>query len=195
MPALSGQTKGKVERPFRYIREDFFLGRSFRILEDLNTQFGQWLDQVANVPVQATTGGSWPSILPKNVPSCSRFRRGRFSRTRSSDASAATAWSRSAAISTACPTPHAGARSKCTARPTRRAFSRKASTIAVHPVLDGRGQRRIIAGHRSLPARANTQTPRNGAASMTHSGEIVALRPLASYDAVGMRLAAKGAAA
>jgi hypothetical protein len=49
------KTKGKVERPFRYIREDFFLGRSFRNLEDLNTQFRQWLDQVGNVRVHATT--------------------------------------------------------------------------------------------------------------------------------------------
>ena len=30
------KTKGKVERPFRYIREDFFLGGSFRNLDDLN---------------------------------------------------------------------------------------------------------------------------------------------------------------
>ena len=33
------KTKGKVERPFRYIREDFFLARSFRNLDDLNAQF------------------------------------------------------------------------------------------------------------------------------------------------------------
>ena len=39
------KTKGKVERPFRYIREDFFLGRSFRNLDDLNAQFHQWLDE------------------------------------------------------------------------------------------------------------------------------------------------------
>ena len=32
------KTKGKVERPFRYIREDFFLARSFRNLDDLNAQ-------------------------------------------------------------------------------------------------------------------------------------------------------------
>ena len=32
------KTKGKVERPFRYIREDFFLGASFRNLDDLNDQ-------------------------------------------------------------------------------------------------------------------------------------------------------------
>ena len=43
------KTKGKVERPFRYIREDFFLGRSFRNLDDLNAQLADWLDTVANV--------------------------------------------------------------------------------------------------------------------------------------------------
>lgn len=49
------KTKGKVERPFRYIREDFFLGRSFRNLEDLNAQLVDWLDTVANVRVHGTT--------------------------------------------------------------------------------------------------------------------------------------------
>ena len=39
--ATLAKTKGKVERPFRYIREDFFLGRSFRNLGDLNDQFRQ----------------------------------------------------------------------------------------------------------------------------------------------------------
>src|SRR5712692_7906142 len=29
------KNKGKVERPYRYIREDFFLARSFRNLDDL----------------------------------------------------------------------------------------------------------------------------------------------------------------
>ena len=42
--AYRAKTKGKVERPFRYIREDFFLGRSFRDRDDLNSQFRQWLD-------------------------------------------------------------------------------------------------------------------------------------------------------
>ena len=50
------KTKGKVERPFRYVREDFFLARTFRNLDDLNAQFGQWLDQVANRRLHATTG-------------------------------------------------------------------------------------------------------------------------------------------
>ena len=50
------KTKGKVERPYRYIREDFFLARSFRNLDDLNAQLGEWLETVANPRVHATTG-------------------------------------------------------------------------------------------------------------------------------------------
>jgi len=49
------QTKGKVEQPFRYIREDFFLAGSFRNLEDLNGQLRHWLNTVANPRVHATT--------------------------------------------------------------------------------------------------------------------------------------------
>ena len=65
--------------------------------------------------------------------------------------------------------------------------------IAVHPVLEGRGQRRIIAGHRSLPPPANSLTPRQGgAAAEVRAGESVTPRPLAFYDAVARRLAAAG---
>jgi hypothetical protein len=49
------KTKGKVERPFSYIRQDFFLARSFRNLDDLNSQLDDWLATVANVRVHGTT--------------------------------------------------------------------------------------------------------------------------------------------
>ena len=49
------KTKGKVERPFSYIRQDFFLARSFRNLDDLNAQLRDWLDTVANVRLHGTT--------------------------------------------------------------------------------------------------------------------------------------------
>src|SRR5246127_2236233 len=54
-PPFPPNTKGKVERPFRYIREDFFLGGAFRNLDDLNDQLRHWLDTVANPRVHATT--------------------------------------------------------------------------------------------------------------------------------------------
>ena len=38
------QTKGKVERPIRYIRDSFFYGRAFANDEDLNEQASRWLE-------------------------------------------------------------------------------------------------------------------------------------------------------
>jgi hypothetical protein len=35
---LAGRIGPKVERPFSYIRKDFFLARTFRNLDDLNAQ-------------------------------------------------------------------------------------------------------------------------------------------------------------
>ena len=52
--AYRAKTKGKIERPYRYVREDFFLGRTFKNLDDLNAQFEQWRTQVANPRVHAT---------------------------------------------------------------------------------------------------------------------------------------------
>lgn len=49
------KTKGKVERPFRYVRQDFFLGRSFRNLDDLSAHFDGWRTTIAITPVHATT--------------------------------------------------------------------------------------------------------------------------------------------
>ena len=49
------KTKGKIERPYRYIRQDFFLARAFRNLDDLNAQFDTWRTEVANPRVHATT--------------------------------------------------------------------------------------------------------------------------------------------
>ena len=45
-----------MERPFRYIRQDFFLDRSFRSLDDPDAQFDTWRGKVANPRVHAATG-------------------------------------------------------------------------------------------------------------------------------------------
>ena len=50
------QTKGKVERSIRYVRENFFYGQSFITDEDLNEQAERWLDVTANVRRHSTTG-------------------------------------------------------------------------------------------------------------------------------------------
>ena len=50
------RTKGKVERPIRYLRQSFFYGRTFVSDADLNDQALRWLEDTANVRRHATTG-------------------------------------------------------------------------------------------------------------------------------------------
>lgn len=50
-----GNEKGKVERSIGYIRRNFFEGRSFRDLADLQCQSDRWRDTVANVRLHGTT--------------------------------------------------------------------------------------------------------------------------------------------
>lgn len=49
------KTKGKVERPIRYLRDSFLYGRTFLGDADLNAQVLDWLASVANPRVHATT--------------------------------------------------------------------------------------------------------------------------------------------
>lgn len=50
------KTKGKVERPIRYVRQSFVYGRDFAGDADLNAQAEWWLGRVANVRIHGTTG-------------------------------------------------------------------------------------------------------------------------------------------
>ena len=45
-----------MERPIRYVRESFFYGRQPANDAGLTIQLEQWLQQVTDVRVQATTG-------------------------------------------------------------------------------------------------------------------------------------------
>jgi transposase len=49
------KTKGKVERPIRYVRQSSLYARAFAGDADLNAQVCHWLATVANVRVHATT--------------------------------------------------------------------------------------------------------------------------------------------
>ena len=67
------KTKGKVERPFRYVREDFFLARTFRDLDDLNVQLGQWLDQDADLSRgELDLNGAASAASPRVTAPCRR---------------------------------------------------------------------------------------------------------------------------
>ncbi|MEX1103126.1 MAG: IS21 family transposase, partial [Dehalococcoidia bacterium] len=49
------QTKGKVERPVSYVRDNFVYGREFLNDADLSEQRERWLTRTANVRVHWTT--------------------------------------------------------------------------------------------------------------------------------------------
>jgi len=84
--AYRPETKGKVERPFRYIREDFFLGGTFRDLDDLNLQFVNWLGNVANPACSrlhrsCCQRGVRPGAADTAAPASDPVRRGSQART------------------------------------------------------------------------------------------------------------------
>ena len=65
--------------------------------------------------------------------------------------------------------------------------------IATHPMLDGRGRRRVAAGHRKFRVVvANATITADATPIPARAGERVGRRSLAVYAAVGRRLAGKG---
>jgi len=50
------QTKGKVESVMRYVKHGFLPGRTFSDMEDLQSQWEEWLHEVGNSKVHETTG-------------------------------------------------------------------------------------------------------------------------------------------
>lgn len=188
--AYRPETKGKVERPFRYIREDFFLGGIFRDIDDLNLQFKAWLSGIANPRLHATTGRvvneafaeEKTTLLP--LPLIPFGAVLRLDRRISRDGMISIDGNYYSVPDT-------------TRRRTVEVHSMAdeikiyegGQLIASHPLLDGRQQRSLLPGHRQS-SRAITSALDISVAV----GDLVALRPLAIYEAVGQRLAAGGRA-
>lgn len=179
------KTKGKVERPFRYVREDFFLARSFRDLDDLNAQFTQWLDQVANRRLHGTTGRIVAEHFTEERPSLKPLPAGPFNAVLRLERRI----SRDGMVSIGgnlYSVPDGTRRRPVEVQLTAAEVNilEDGRLIAAHPVLDGRGKRRVAAGHRSTPV------PRAGAAPPPLAEAGVTPRSLAIYEAIGRRLAA-----
>jgi len=181
------KTKGKVERPFRYIREDFFLARSFRNLADLNEQLRRWLDDVANSRRHATTRRIVNEAFAEEKPylkplPLAPFRAVLRLERRISHEGMVSVGGNFYSV------PDATRRRTVevhTLAEEIRIFE-DGALIAAHPVLEGCHQRRVAPGHR----RSGEQRRRGNAAQ---TGEVIVPRPLAFYDAVGRRLAQRRA--
>jgi transposase len=187
------KTKGKVERPFRYVREDFFRGRSFRNLDDLNAQFRDWLDTVANPRRHATTGRIVLEHFVEEKPYLKALPATPFNLVLALERRV----TREGMVSVG------GNLYSVPDSSRRRIVEVHTLTneihilednqlIAVHPVLEGRGRRRIAGGHRTAPPPSNSMTAREMPPPPTAPGAIVVPRSLAFYDAVAPRLAGEG---
>lgn len=178
------KTKGKVERPFRYIRQDFFLARTFRNIDDLNVQFDAWRTEVANPRVHATTRRVVDVAFAEERASLKPLPAISYSAVLSVERRV----SKEGMISV-------GGNFYSVPDTTRRRtlevqhhaeelrIFEEGQLIACHPVLEGKARRRVDPLHRKAPPRRTTSpAPAHG----LH-------RSLDFYDAVGRRMASEGA--
>ncbi|MEO0823146.1 MAG: IS21 family transposase [Pseudomonadota bacterium] len=178
--AYRAKTKGKVERPYRYVRQDFFLARTFRNLDDLNAQFEAWRTGIANPRIHATTGRivdehfaeERASLIP--LPAIPYSAVLTVERRITKDGMISVAGNQYSV-------PDSTRRRTVEVQnhPTEVRIFEDGQLIACHPVLEGRGRRRVDPAHRKAPPALPAPPPRNGLR-----------RDLAFYDRVGQRLAA-----
>lgn len=186
------KTKGKVERPFRYIRADFFLARSFRNLDDLNAQLRHWLDTVASPRRHATTGRIVNEAFAAERPHLKPLPLAPFRAVLKLERRI----SREGMV-------HVGGNAYSVPDATRRRLVEvhaladeirifeEGQLIASHPILEGRNQRRVEPGHRKMSERQRSRTAGNDIL-LRGSGETIARRPLAFYDAIARVMARQG---
>ncbi|HUH48821.1 MAG TPA: IS21 family transposase [Mycoplana sp.] len=188
------KTKGKVERPFRYIRQDFFLGRTFRNLDDLTAQLVDWLATVANVRVHATTRRVVAEAFAEErsklqelpaLPFGSVLKLERRVSHEGMVSVGGNLYSVPDATRKRVVDVHTLA---CEIR-----IFEDGTPIATHPVLEGRGRRRVAPGHRKLRVVAeHAKTTADTTLIAARPGERVGRRSLAVYATVGRRLAGRG---
>jgi transposase len=185
------KTKGKVERPFSYIRQDFFLARTFRNLDDLNAQLGDWLATVANVRVHGTTQRVVAEAFATEqgelqaLPATPFDALLKLERRVSNDGLVSI-----------------GGNYYSVPDRTRRIVEvhqlpdvirilDQGRLVAVHPVLEGRKRTRVAPEHRRgrIPARSG---PAQQATIIARTGDHVQRRSLDIYQAIGEGLAASG---
>jgi len=188
--AYRAKTKGKIERPFRYVRANFFLARSFANLEDLNRQLRAWLDTVANARLHGSTGRVVAEHFAAERGSLKSLPAGRFD----------------AVLRTERRVSHEGMVSvggnlySVPDGTVKRVLEVETTAdcvrihdghrlVAVHALLHGRRQRSLLPGHRQS-RRSNTAPEMRESHVVRPPGHSVVRRALEVYAAVAERLGA-----
>ncbi|HUF43699.1 MAG TPA: IS21 family transposase [Aestuariivirgaceae bacterium] len=186
------KTKGKVERPFSYIRQDFFLGRAFRNLDDLNAQLDDWLTTVANIRLHGTTQRIVSDAFAAEQSDLQKLPTFPFDALLKLERRV----SHDGLVSI-------GGNYYSVPDRTRRVVEvhqlpdqirilDEGRLVATHPILEGRRQYRVDTSHRQGAAARSARPSADDAVIIGRIGDRVAHRSLAIYQAVGERLAIAG---
>lgn len=184
------QTKGKVERPYRYVRANFFLARRFANLEDLNRQLRLWLDTVANARLHGTTARIVAEHFTEECPQLRSLPAGRFDAVLRSERRVSHEGMVSVGgnlYSVPDGTRKRVLEVEVTADAVR--IHEDQRLIALHPLLHGRHQRSVLPGHRQARRAQAKASGTRGSAGVSAPGHSVARRALGVYEAVAQRLA------
>jgi hypothetical protein len=182
------KTKGKVERPYRYVRADFFLARRFANIEDLNRQLRVWLDGVANARVHGTTDRVVAEHFAQERASLQRLPAVRFDavlsvqRRISHDGCVSVGGNLYSVPD--------GTRKRIVdveTTPNQVRILDDGQLLAVHALLSGRRQRSLLPGHRQL---RRVESLEQRAAVRLPTGHSVARRPLGVYELIAQTLGA-----
>lgn len=184
------KTKGKVERPYRYIRQDFFLGAQFDDIDDLNHQFEHWRADVAHTRVHGTTGRVVADHFAEEKASLQPLPASAFNDVLSMERRV----TRDGMVSVdgnlySIPDGRRVKNVQVERTATELRILDGTDVLAVHALLTGRAQRQTIKGHRRRDATHSVPRPHEPIALDVDGGEI-GRRDLAFYELAGERLAA-----
>ena len=180
------RAKGKVERPLRYVRQDSFLGRSFRDIYDLHAQFAEWRTTIANPRVHATTQRVVDEHFAEEQPHLVALPARPYDavptveRRISHEGMVAVGGNQYSVPDTT--------RRRIVEvqnHPTEVRIFEDGELIACHPVLEGKNQKRVDPSHRKPVPVARRATIE----WLNPVDTPVQRRPLAFYEAIGQRLA------
>jgi len=188
------KTKGKVERPFRYVRQDFFLGKTFDDIDDLNGQFSQWRYQIANARKHATTQRVIHDAFAEEQLELRTLPVGPFNDVLTMDRRA----TKDGMVSVdgnlySVPNGTKSRHLQVERTATELRILDEGTLIAVHPLQLGKNQRQVIPGHRTSSA-VVVPLPRNSAkpVHIERAGDSVPQRKLDVYEVIGATLAKEG---
>lgn len=180
------QTKGKVERPFRYVRQDFFLGTHFDDMSHLNASLDDWRHGVAHARVHGTTGRLITEALAEEQPLLGALPHGTFGDVLSLERRV----TRDGMVSIdgnlySIPdgTHNRIVDVQRTANTLR--ILDQGRSIAEHPLLIGRGQRSVLPCHRLPRGRRPAGQKGPQTECLTSPGHVIHERPLEIYQRIG----------